>query len=85
MPRSKRKLARDLIDHGRPLCDQARSHAVQPPAGPADRQSLSERSVSMAAALLPRSRMRPGSRWTEWLFIGRRYLSQIMTLKCNVS
>jgi hypothetical protein len=52
------------------------------PAGPTGRQSLLEHSVSIAAALLPQLRMRPGSRSCDldgMAWVGGRYLSRIMT------
>ena len=69
--------ATDSIDHGLLLPDQARSHTVQALAGPTDRQSLLERSVSMAAALLPNCVCVPEVvlvTLTERLGICRRYL-----------
>jgi hypothetical protein len=51
--------ATDLVDHSRPLVEIARGVGL---GGLTDRQFLLERSVSMVAVRLPRSRKRPGSR-----------------------
>ena len=53
--------AADLIDHGPSAVRPGEIARGAVLAGPTDRRFLLERSVSMASALLPQSRMRPGS------------------------